>query len=180
MGKIAQLLLFSLFFTAPAYAATGGSGFMVGLSYISLAESYDGTTFGTSEISRMVADVKMGMVMTSGLYVGGIYDTRIDENTGSKQERIAFGATIGYHNGGWFLDGSVFLDSTLKLSSSTKLEKGTGFGIDLGRNFDITTNTYAGLQFSYKSISYTQVNGAEVSNKLKSETCPMLNVGVMF
>lgn len=180
MGKIAQLLLLSLIFTAPAYAATGGSGFMVGLSVISLNESYDGTTVGNSESSRTVADVKMGMVMTSGLYVGGIYDSRNDDYSGSKQERTAFGATVGYHSGGWFLDGSVFLDSTLKLSSSSKLEKGTGFGIDLGRNFDITTNTYAGLQFSYKSISYTQVNGAEVSNKLKSETCPMLNVGVMF
>ena len=62
MGKIAQLLLLSLIFTAPAYAATGGSGFMVGLSVISLNESYDGTTVGNSESSRTVADVKMGFI----------------------------------------------------------------------------------------------------------------------
>lgn len=185
MRKMAWLILFSLLcfsslWSASTQAASGGQGFMIGVSGIKLDETYDGNTVGTSETTRTVADIKAGVVTASGLYLGGVYDSRTDESSGSKQERTAYGATVGYHSGGWFLDGSFFLDSTLKLSSATKVEKGSGIGIDLGRNFDLTSNTYTGLQISYKSISYTQVNGVEASNKLKSELCPMLNLGVMF
>lgn len=178
-GCLLGLLVFSI--STPAYAVGGGyGGFMIGLSGIKLDTSTDGPTLGNNDTSTTIYDVKAGYTFANSVYVGGIYDSRNDTTNGSKQERTAFGATIGYHNSGWFLDGSYFLSGTVKMASGTELTDGSGFGIDLGHNFDLTPNIYIGLQVSYKSFTFNKKTGASETNKIKSELTPMLNVGVMF
>lgn len=159
---------------------SGDSGFMIGLSAMKLDTATDGPNLGNDESSTSILNVKAGFTLSSGLYVGAIYDSRTDESNGSKNERTGYGATIGYHNSGWFIDGSYFISSTYKLANGTELSEGSGYGIDLGKNFDLTANIYLGLQISYKSFTYNKAGPVTATNKIKSELTPMLNVGVSF
>lgn len=161
-------------------ASAGYGGFMIGLSGIKFDISTDGPTLGNSESSTTLYDVKAGYTMANSIYVGAIYDGRTDTTNGSKQERTGYGVTVGYHNSGWFIDGSYFISSSIKLAGGGELTGGSGFGVDLGHNFDMSSNIYIGLQVSYKSFSYAKVNGADQTNKIKSELTPMLNLGVTF
>lgn len=174
------VLLATILIAASVLSPSHAKAFKIGVSIAKLDTSTDGNTLGTGENAMTILNVKAGTMVAGGIYVGGIYDSRTDESSGSKTERTGYGATIGYHSNGWFLDGSFLISSSIKTSGGTMVDGGTGYGIDLGRNFDVMSNVFLGLQISYKSISYTKVNGAEQSNKIKSELTPMLNVGVDF
>ncbi len=184
MKKLTVVLLaaFSLTFLSEESKAASGSegGFMIGVSFMKLDTSTSGPTLGNNDTSTTVIDLKAGTTLSGGIYIGGIYDMRTDETNGSKNERTAFGATVGYHNAGWFIDGSYYISSTYKLAGGSELKEGTGFGVDLGHNFDLASNIYLGLQISYKSFTYTKLNAADETNKIKSELMPMLNIGVKF
>lgn len=186
MHSVSRFTFRTLFFSATILLASSVIGiseaqaFKIGVSIAKLDTSTDGNTLGTSENAMTILNLKAGTLVTGEIYVGGIYDSRTDESSGSKTERTGYGATIGYHSNGWFLDGSFLISSSIKTAGGTMIEGGSGYAIDLGRNFDVMSNIYLGLQISYKSISFTKVNGVEESNKLKSELTPMLNVGVDF
>lgn len=186
MLSISRFTFRTLIFSAATLLAASiinaneAQAFKIGASIAKLDSSTDGNTLGTNESAMTILNLKAGTMVTGEIYVGGIYDSRTDESNGSKTERTGYGATVGYHKNGWFLDGSYLISSQIKTSGGTMLEGGSGYAIDLGRNFDVMSNIYLGLQISYKSISYTKVNGAEQSNKIKSELTPMLNIGIEF
>ncbi|CAN5663326.1 hypothetical protein BH10BDE1_BH10BDE1_15420 [soil metagenome] len=167
-------------FANAAGGGTSGGGFMIGASIMQLNTKTDGPNIGDNDTSTTLLNGKAGYTMSNGLYIGGVYDSRTDETNGSKTERSGYGATVGYHNMGWFIDGSYYLSSTYKLSGGTELSGGTGFGVDVGHNFDILSNVYLGLQLSYKSFTYTKIPTGDATNKVTSETVPLLNIGVMF
>lgn len=175
--KLFILTATSLLISFPTFAA--GPGFKVGLSTQKADIEKEGATVGTSETTMSMYDVKIGIITASNIYFGGIYHTRVDEVGGSKTERTALGGTLGYHSGGWFLDGSYFANSTIEVGS-TKIEEGTGYAIDFGYNVDILSSVFLGMQVSYKSFTYNKVNGAEIPNTIKSDLNPMLNIGVVF
>lgn len=177
--------LLGLFITICAITLTStqadaaGEAFRLGLSATKLDTSYDGPGFGgSSENSLTILGLKAGTYL-GRLYVGGVYDSRTDESGSSKTERTGYGATVGYHQGGWFIDGSFYLSSTIK-SGSVEFQEGSGFGVDVGRNFNVMSNVFLGLQVSYRSFSYKKVNSVEQENKIKSELTPMLNLGLAF
>lgn len=163
-------------------AAMGGSpsGFMLGVSAMKLDTSTSGPTLGNVDASTTIFDLKAGYTMGNGLYFGGIYDDRSEISNGSKNERTGMGATLGYHNAGWFIDGSYYVTSMYKMANGSELKEGSGFGVDVGNNVDVTANVYLGLQISYKSFSYKKLNAADEDNKVKSELTPMANLGLMF
>ncbi len=164
--------------TSTASASTD-SGFMLGVSVMRLSTSYDGPILGNGESTTTLLSGKVGYTMPSGLYFGGVYDSRTDES-GAKLERSSLGATVGFHRGGWFIDGSYYLSSTMKFSSGSELKEGSGFGVDIGRNFDIASNVYLGLQVSWKSFSYKKIDDLDSENKVKSELLPLVNIGLTF
>ena len=160
-------------------AQAAGEAFRLGLSATKLDTNYDGPAFGgSSENSTTILGLKAGTYFGS-LYVGAVYDSRTDDSGSSKTERTGYGATIGYHQGGWFIDGSYYVSSTIKFGT-VELTEGSGFGVDVGRNFDVMSNVFLGLQVSYRSFSYKKIGSVEQDNKLKSELTPMLNVGLAF
>lgn len=160
--------------------AESGTGFSIGIGIMKLDTETDGPNLGDNKLATTILNGKAGYTMANGLFFGGIYDSRADEANGSKNERSGYGVTLGYHNSGWFLDGSYFINSTIKLAGGTELSGGSGFGADLGRNFDLTPNIYLGLQVSYRSFTYTKTQTADATNKYKSEMVPLLNLGLMF
>lgn len=165
---------------AASGGASGGHSFLVGLSFMQLSQTTEGPNLGTTDSTSTILNGKIGYILSDGLYFGGIYDSRTDTTNGAKNERTGYGASIGYHNMGWFIDGSYFISSTYKLSGGVELSAGSGFGADVGKNFDLTSNIYLGLQISYRSFTYTKAAGVSATNKIKSELTPMLNLGVMF
>ena len=184
IGKATIVItMFTSFLAAPSDAnaqAASGNGFKIGISFFKLDTSTDGANLGNYDGSVTLLNGKIGYTMPSGLYFGGIYDARTDENNGAKAERTGFGGSVGYHNGGWYIDGALYISSTDKLSGGTELKEGTGFGVDLGHDFDLTPNIYLGLQLSYKSFTYSKAGSVDATNKYKSELSPMINLGVMF
>lgn len=161
-------------------AMGGGDQILIGISAVQLSTSTDGPNVGNDDEKKNLFDAKIGYAMANGFYFGGIYNSRTDELNSAKSERSGYGISIGYHNMGWFIDGAYYISSTYKLSGGTELKDGSGFGFDVGHNFDVLSNVYLGLQISYKSFTYNKAADVTVTNKVKSELAPMLNLGIMF
>ncbi|MDX9731094.1 MAG: hypothetical protein RBT63_04930 [Bdellovibrionales bacterium] len=180
MKKLALILATVLCLT-PALSQAKDSGFSLGLSALRFSNEHEGPGFGgSSEATVTLLNLKAGYTLASGLYVGGIYDMRTDESGGAKTDRSGYGVSVGFHRAGWFIDGSYFISSTIEAPGGIKFEDGSGFGVDLGRNFDISSNVYLGLQVSYRSFEYKKLAGVDQTNKWKSELTPMINIGLAF
>lgn len=167
------IVLTTLAMSSTAFAST-----LFGLSLLKYQTETEGTTIGASKGDVMNYDAKLGYA-SQGLYLGGIYSGRSQED----DNRTAYGVTVGYHDGGFYIDGNYFISASVKLASST-LQKGTGFGADIGYNWMVSDMFYMGLELSYKSFTYTEVDNSgtltDEDNKEKSEMYPMINVGFAF
>lgn len=163
----------------PAQSEAAGGNFKLGLSGVYSSYSTETPGGGTSEHTLTLYNLKAGTFF-SNIYVGAIYDSRTDDSGGgSKAERSGWGATIGYHSNGWFIDGSYFISSAIKMGS-TEIKEGSGFGIDLGKNFSVSSSVFVGAQLSYRSFEYKKFNNLDATYKIKTDMIPMVNLGVMF
>lgn len=166
------IALLTLGISSSAFAST-----LLGLSLTKYQWEGDGSSL-SGKFDVMDYDVKLGFA-SQGLYLGGIYSGRSQEDFG----RTAYGVSVGYHDGGFFVDGHYYLASTIKLASA-EINKGSGFGADIGYNWMLKSSFYMGLQMSYKSFTYKQVSAggvdADQDNKEKSEMYPMVNLGFAF
>jgi hypothetical protein len=174
LALIACAIVFSINQSAQAQ-----SNVMLGLSFMRMDYETAGAGLGNSESTRTILDLKAGYLTASGIYFGAVQDNRTDEVNDSEAERSALGATLGYHNSGWYIHGSYYVSSEIK-SGNTTYEKGTGMGFDIGKNFDFVSAVFVGVQLSYKTFSYTEVNGVAQDNEIKSELNPMLSLGLKF
>lgn|GEM_PF-3259786 len=168
--------------SSQALAAMGGSGsdnVLFGLSLLKFDRETEGPTLGTSTEKWTIYDLKLGYVFSNNFYLGVIYSGYSDDNGSNTNTRGLLGGTVGYHNDGWFIDGSYLLSGQLKLSGST-LKDPSGYSIDFGYNAMMGSNFYLGVEASYKSISYDKKDNVSETNKEKSELYPMLSAGVLF
>jgi hypothetical protein len=200
MKRISLVLLLSLTLTGVSSWARssggggGGSagGVKLGLSYMMYnikqnpQPAVDGTVSGTdSEGKQSYLDLKLGLSQ-SEIYYGLIYSTAGRDTLGLSSKRTMMGVTLGYHNSGFFLDGSYYLTGkkTDEFNSGDSLENGSGYGIDFGYDVMVGSNVYLGVQISYRDLSfgkYTPAGGTQVSTTWKqNELYPMLNLGIMF
>jgi hypothetical protein len=163
-------------FAAQAYSTNNVE---LGLSLLKFDRETSGPTLGDATEKWTLYDLKLGYVFQNNVYLGGIYSAYKDDTGGSSNTRDMLGASVGYHNEGWFIDGSYLFQAKLDWGGAT-LKDGSGYAIDVGYNTMMGTNFYLGLQASYKSISYSQRDGVSETNKEKSELYPMLNLGLMF
>lgn len=175
MKKLLLLIGLSLFSVSSFAAESKGVKF--GLSFFKYDTATEGPNLGDNTSSISIYDIKLGYLSDS-LYLGVIYDQKTIDSSGTDQ-RTAYGVTVGYHNDGWFLDGSYFISAERDLGA-TVLKDGKGYALDVGYNHMMGSNVFVGLQASYKSFTYNKVGGASVTNKEKSELYPMLNLGIMF
>ena len=139
----------------------------------------EGPSIGTVDSQMTSLNFKAGYVLTNGLYVGGTYDSRTDESNSGKAERTSLGASIGYHNSGWYLDGTYYLSSS-RTVGSLEYREGSGFGADVGHRFTVSGPLQLGLQVSYRSFTYNKLNSTTQTNKISSELMPMLLIGLVF
>ena len=178
------LACLTLMITNSSFAAAGSSGILADIGILKFDTETSGPNLGNTKNINTYYDIKIGYLTGTNLYVGGIYSAYNQDNGNTQPKRSLYGATVGYHNNGWFLDGSYFLDGQLDLGNSVVLKKATGFGIDLGYQFMAGSNCFFGIEGSYKTYTFAESNvGAAtttVDNKVKSELYPMLVLGVIF
>ncbi len=172
MKKILVVLM-TLGISTSAFATT-----LFGVSVMKYQTETEGTTLTSNKSDVMYYDAKLGFA-SEGLYLGGIYSARGMEDN----NRTSYGVSVGYHSGGFFIDGNYFIASSIDRGTTT-LQQGSGFGADLGYNWMMSSSFYMGLELSYKSFTYKEVTIASVDieqeNKEKSEMYPMINVGFAF
>lgn len=167
-----------------SHAASGGSGFGVGLSYFMYNTTIDGDNYSSpSESKTSMTDIKLGYLMSNGLYLGVLNSTNSSDSGSGALTGTALAAAVGYHSGGYIVDLNYYISGTQNLTSTSKLTSGTGIGLDFGYNHMLSTSFYLGVQLSYKSMSYAKAEVSSVEATVKTtvvSTMPMLNLGFMF
>ena len=140
-----------------SHAASGGSGFGVGLSYFMYNLTLDGDNFTTpSESKNSVMDIKLGYLMSNGLYLGVLSSSATSNDGTGALAGTGLAAAVGYHMNGFMVDLNYFLSGTQELSSTSKYTSGSGIGLDFGYNHMLSSSFYLGVELSYKSLSFAK------------------------
>lgn len=174
-----------IFLLAPRmlWAAGGAEGFHVGLSGLKYDTSAKGDSFAVeSWDARTLVDVKLGY-LSQQIYYGVVYSSLLRNTSTDNPSRTATGVTLGYHNDGLFFDLSYYLSSEYVLSSTLTLKEGSGLGVEFGYNIMLSGSTYAGVELTYKSLTYKKlsVSGTDsTATNTITELAPMFNVGFYF
>ncbi|MEZ0392913.1 MAG: hypothetical protein ACAH59_11905 [Pseudobdellovibrionaceae bacterium] len=173
-----------LFLSATSFAASSGSGVLVDLGFLRYHQEVEGPQIGSSQSTNSFYDWKLGYLPGNDFYFGGMYSQHItDDGRGNETKRTLYGATVGFHRNGWFLDGTYFLDGQQE-SGSITYKKASGFGLDLGYHHMVNSVFFLGIEGSYKSFTFKEFSfgGATTTedNKVKSEYYPMLILGLLF
>lgn len=184
MKKLLMVLALVLGSSVSHAASGGGSGFGVGLSYFMYNLTLDGDNFASpSESKNSVMDIKLGYLMSNGLYLGVLSDSSSSNDGTGALAGSGLAASVGYHMNGFMVDLNYFLSGTQEISSTSKYTSGSGIGLDFGYNHMLSSSFYLGVELSYKSLSFAkaEVSGAETTVKNSAvSTMPMLNLGFMF
>lgn len=183
MKRIAAFTI-SLFLGSVSFAASSGSGVLMSLGLLRFESETEGSTIGNSKGINTYYDIKLGYLIGNDVYVGGIYSSYGHDDGITQPKRSLYGATAGYHSDGWFLDLSYFIGGNYELSSNINLKNPSGLGIDIGYQAMVNSNFFLGVQGSYKSYTFKEVESSNVvvkeDNKVKSELYPMVLLGVVF
>lgn len=182
--KIILLFCLGLLTVNSSFANTGSSGILADIGILKFDTETSGPNFGNTKNINTYYDLKVGYLTGTNLYVGAIYSAFNQDNGVTQPKRTLFGVTVGYHNNGWLFDGSYFFDGQLDAGNSFVFKKATGFGIDLGYQYMTSSNFFFGVEGSYKTYTFAEVNvgsaSQTVDNKVKSEMYPMLLLGFIF
>jgi len=175
-GIFALAILASSVFGTSFAQARSSSGVMVTAN----AFMYNVTTQdtpGTKVDSKMsIYDFKVGYLTGSGLYLGGLYTMRNQEN-GTSEDGKALGASLGYVGAeGFFIKGHYILSAERE-----EYKEGTGVQADFGYLTSVTSTFMVGVELTYRSIEYKKNDGIpSLDSRKQEELFPMLTVGFVF
>lgn len=176
MKKLGMALTVLLLSTS-AWAKGGGSGTYLGMNLDYRTNNAKSTTASTtteSKSSSMNYDLMLGYVMSSGLYVGAVYNGIGDTDAaGTDPKTTALGASVGYMPGNGFqLVAHYFLSAQQKSSAPDTTLTGTGMGVDIGYLFQVSGSFNLGAILAYRTVDYTkvEVSGTEVTGSKISGT----------
>jgi hypothetical protein len=138
-----------------------------------------GSTGSETTTTRQLIDLAGGWKGNSGLTVLGMYgmdNKTVSSSGGSTQmNRTSYGAGIGFLSKqamGIYADAVYFINADL--TSGSNKYNGTGYQATLGYKFDLSKFSI-GLQFAYRSFTYTKLNGATLAT-----TYDQTNLDPMF
>jgi hypothetical protein len=168
-------------FASTSFAAPGGGSTMEGIFVDFNGLMYNQTRVtspgSSSDDNLYIYDIKLGYIMSSGLYLGGAYTTRSHNGSAvSGEDGTATGASICYvSSSGFFLIGDYYFDA--KLGNYTN---GSGYQGDFGYLGNVAGPFYIGVELTYRDLTYkgslpTGINSYEVK-----ELLPMLSVAFIF
>lgn len=142
----------------------GTLGLFVFLSVIGLSKPAEAIIFApafnytsdwvdNSETSSMMIDLRLGTLIGTSFYVGGIYHIQREDTGASNTNAYAAGPSAGIYLGNFALIGSYHLVSERK-SGSTEYTGGTGPQIDIAYVLDLGSSVKLGPQFTWREITY--------------------------
>jgi hypothetical protein len=117
-----------------------------------------------TELNVMNSDVNLGIVLSSGLYLGGIYGSQNNDDGSQKPQASHYGASLGLITGSWLLNLHYLMGGELKKqAANTNWEECSGLQADLGYLMNVAGPFYFGWQLSYRSLKYEKkmVNAVE-------------------
>lgn len=158
--------------TAMARGGTAGDGVYFGIHVNPMnradKQTQAGTTLSDSDWATMNMDLLLGYKMSSGLYLGGMYESnsRKENKSGYTDSTGGLGASVGYMNSGFMLIAHLFLTSEGKEKSGgveNKWSKGSAMGFDIGYQFNVSGPFNLGAELSYRSMEFKKVESGGVS-----------------
>lgn len=157
------ILLISILSFAPLANAAGGSrqGWKIDPAVMYLYQSQTNSG-STTTSNRYLADLGLGYVFNSPLYLGALYSYDNTTTTGagitSKDVYTSYGPSIGLVTENIYMTFTYFISSQYDTGSSTTTSytNGNGYQLSLGYMFSLGSSSYVGPQFSYRSLHYTQ------------------------
>jgi hypothetical protein len=136
------VILFSFGLCMPAQAIV----FAPALNYTTAKED-------NSETSSLIADLRLGTVIGTSFYVGGIYHIQRDDSNGSSTNAWAAGPTAGLYLGNFSLIFSYHLISE-RQTPSVKYTEGKGPQVDVAYAFDLGSGVKMGPQITWRELQY--------------------------
>lgn len=133
-----------------------------------------------AKVDAQYVDVKLGLIVSNGIYLGGLYSQMKREDGNIDRERSLYGLGGGWVYSRFYIMAHMILSSDFEISTSDKLSKGRGLQFDLGYWFYVTGSLYAGPQIVHREIDYDKKNGTGVQGTKSEETVPYLSVAFIF
>lgn len=163
--------------------AAGGSGilFDMNLFYDSwkAETSNTGSTNATvtGDSASSIYDIKLGYLMTSGFYIGGLYTSRSNTITQTTTSGSATGVSFGYMGqAGLFVQGHYLMSAT-----SGTYSEGSGMQLDVGYKAGVGSGLLLGAELTYRNIDYKKDSGnANLASYKTTEVLPMVSIGYLF
>lgn len=146
------VVLISLLLSKPAQAVIFAPAF-----------NYTSNWVDSSESSSLMIDLRLGTLVGTSFYVGGIYHIERDDAGGSNTNGYAAGPSAGLYLGNFSLIGSYHLVAARKTGSS-ELTDGTGPQIDIAYAFDLGSNVKMGPQFTWREITYDKPTNVKIGS----------------
>lgn len=147
--------------------------FSLATSHITRSANYEIGSEVIFEETRSPMEIKFGKVLSSNIYLGGIYNMgsrTVKSATGSSTENITgYGATIGYDSSKWYIHFSYYLNAELDLDNDQVFKEGGGFQLDIGKKFKWGP-IFVIPQIAYSDLSFKKYdnNGNEADVKSSS------------
>lgn len=163
-------------FVSQAQARGSSSGVMLTANAFMYNVTTEDTPGSKSESKTSIYDIKLGYLTGTGLYLGGLYTIRNQEN-GTTEDGKAVGASIGYVGvDGFFIKGHYIVSA-----ERGAYKEGTGIQGDFGYLTNVTGAFLVGVELTYRSIEYKKNDSIPTLEKRKQdELFPMLTVGFVF
>lgn len=136
------VILFSLAFSRPAEAIIFAPAF-----------NYTSGWVDSSETSSLMIDLRLGTLIGTSFYIGGIYHIEREDTGASDTNVWAAGPSAGIYLGNFSLIGSYHVVSERK-SGATEFTGGAGPQIDIAYAFELGSSVKLGPQFTWREIQY--------------------------
>ncbi len=136
-----------------------------------------------SKSKLTVLDFRLGYVLESGVYLGGLYSIQ-DQQLFQGGSDSYLGPSVGYYNGGFLVAATYYLYGERDLTSGGgKFAKVKGYQIDISYALPVTESFLMGPQLTYHDVSFDelQINGVgQVVSFKRSGISPLFNMTFLF
>ena len=183
-----RILLLTLFIwvatPATSWATTAFEGINLSSSnFVTSSQQDNGETGESTKITDAYISTRIGYTLEGGFYLGWVDESQVTGDGTADLESTNKGITVGFTDLGCYSAFHYFTESTKELASNTLLTGKGGWGLDIGRQFELGSVLSFGAQISYRSITYKEktLEGLVSSTNFQSKTWqPMVTFGLTF
>lgn len=153
------------------------------ISYQSSKTEQTQPSTSSSEGSEMLIDARVGYVLPTGLFLGGMYSSIKSTSGNTDSSGFMVGPSVGYYSMSGFFAMLTYHIMGEYGTSAAKYTGAKGPQVDLGWIFPITAYFSMGPQITWRSLDYNKLEGSgtSVDADLNSSTIrPYISLWFMF